>query len=504
MIFVKNFYMTGLRREFWRRIELNRRYFILIPLLLACIIHLINPVGFPDIFFDEGIYMRRAMNMVETGNPQESYIYDHPYFGQIILAGVLQLTNYSHDETFADPTSLQNLYLIPRLFMGIAVVVSTFLVYHIAKEKFGNNSALVSSSLFAVMPYTWVLDRILLDSILLPFLLASILLAIYFEKKGTVWLAPASGILLGLAIFTKIPAFAFIPLVVWLVYKKRRGRRDVLLCMIPILLIPLAWPVNSIILDQFDFWVKDVLWQSQRSSSILDIIVYFLLIDPVLFIIGMTGIAYSAITRNKFVLYWFVPFVVFLSFVGFKQYFHWIPLIPILCIGASLWLLDMNKIRIPQSKTINGIVITSIMAFGFSSSIVLITNDVSYNQFEALSYVIENMDGEDTILASPVYSWILYDVYDAKNVPIDYSQVLFYPVETEDVTVMADSHFMFDRDRGPELARAYDDTKSIRYFEGRASDFDTQNYPYTSILVNQEAFHIDIREGKWNDHRPSQ
>ena len=68
---------------------MNRRYLILIPLMLACVIHLINPVGFPDVFFDEGVYMRRAMNMVETGSPQESYLYDHPYFGQIVLAGVL-------------------------------------------------------------------------------------------------------------------------------------------------------------------------------------------------------------------------------------------------------------------------------------------------------------------------------------------------------------------------------------------------------------------------------
>lgn len=32
---------------------MKKKYIILIPLLLACVIHLINPVGFPDIFFDE-------------------------------------------------------------------------------------------------------------------------------------------------------------------------------------------------------------------------------------------------------------------------------------------------------------------------------------------------------------------------------------------------------------------------------------------------------------------
>ncbi len=173
--------------------KMEKKFYILIPLILATFIHLVNPVGFPDIFFDEGIYMRRAMNMLDTGNPQESYLYDHPYFGQIVLAGVLQITNYP-PETTSEPDSLQNLYLIPRLFMGIIAIVSTLLVYQIAKEKFGSNVALLSSTLFAVMPYTWIFDRILLDSILLPFLLASILLAMSFAKsQGKMWLAPLSG-----------------------------------------------------------------------------------------------------------------------------------------------------------------------------------------------------------------------------------------------------------------------------------------------------------------------
>ena len=51
-----------------------------------------------------------------------------------------------------------------------------------------------------------------------------------------------------------------------------------------------------------------------------------------------------------------------------------------------------------------------ILVFGFSSTLLIITNDVSYNQFEALSYVIENQQEQSTILASPTYSWILYDV----------------------------------------------------------------------------------------------
>ncbi len=243
-----------------------------------------------------------------------------------------------------------------------------------------------------------------------------------------------------------------------------------------------------------------MLWQTQRSNSILEIIGYFLLIDPVLFVIGMAGMVYSAITRNKFVLFWFVPFVAFLSLIGFKQYFHWIPIIPILCIGASVWILDMPKyIKYLQSKTIHRIIIASILVFGFSSTILIITIDVSYNQFEALSYVLENQDEQSTILASPVYSWILYDVFNVENVPIDYSMILFYPVETKRITVIADPHFILDQNRGKEIQKAYNNTLSVKYFESRANDFDTRIYPYTNLRVNQEGLSIDIREGQWGN-----
>jgi len=472
---------------------MKRKHFILIPLVLATFIHLVNPVGFPDIFFDEGIYMRRAMNTLDTGNPQESYLYDHPYFGQIVLAGVLQITNYPPNDTSTDPDSLQNLYLIPRIFMGIIAIVSTLLVYQIAKVKFGNNVALLSSSLFAVMPYTWIFDRILLDAILLPFLLSSILLAIYFAKsQDKTWLAPISGILLGLAIFTKIPAFVFIPLVIWLIFQKRRKLSDMLIWIIPVLLIPMLWPANSIMLDQFDLWIKDVLWQSQRSNSILEIIGYFLIIDPILFVIGFAGIVYSAITKNKFVLFWFVPFVAFLSLIGFKQYFHWIPVIPIMCIAASIWLFDLpKKIKYLQSKTIHYGIIGAIIVFGFSSTILIITEDISYNQFEALSFVLENHDNQSTILAGPVYTWILYDVFMIENVPADYSSVLFYPIDTDKITVIADPHFILDQNRGEEIRNIYNNTKSIGYFEGNVKDHNS--FPHTGAKVYQEGFSIDIR-----------
>ena len=177
--------------------QLNKLFFLLIPLFISGFTHLWNPVGYPDIFFDEGIYMRRAMNFLDTGNPQEDYLYDHPYFGQIAIASILAITNYADFHPSSEPTSLQSLYMAPRIFMGLLAILDTFLIYKIVQIKYGRNPAFLSATLFAVLPFTWILKRILLDSILLPLVLGSIFLALYSSKarQNTRWII-FSGILI--------------------------------------------------------------------------------------------------------------------------------------------------------------------------------------------------------------------------------------------------------------------------------------------------------------------
>ena len=77
------------------------------------------------------------------------------------------------------PEAIATLYALPRIMMGILAVLDTLILYKIAGKRYGSRVALVSSVLFAVMPITWLTRRILLDSILLPFFLASILFAMY-------------------------------------------------------------------------------------------------------------------------------------------------------------------------------------------------------------------------------------------------------------------------------------------------------------------------------------
>src|SRR5439155_20581357 len=115
--------------------------------------------------------------------PQDPYYpYDHPYFGQIFLAGVFAMIGYpssldnsSSISSFSPSSSfdsnnnnnninnnnmlhsIEMLYLVPKVLMGLLAVVDTFLIYKISEYRYNRNVALISSVLFAVMPITWLL-----------------------------------------------------------------------------------------------------------------------------------------------------------------------------------------------------------------------------------------------------------------------------------------------------------------------------------------------------------
>ena len=471
-----------------------KKYWILFAILsLSAFTHLYNPVGFPDIFYDEGIYMSRAMNFLDTGNPQESFLYDHPYFGQILLGGMMWVTNFPDSvNQDTDPESLQQLYLVPRIFMGILAVLDTFLIYKIAYTRYSRNVAIISAVLFAVMPFSWIFKRILLDSLLLPILLGSILFALKANQKyHPSIMITLSGILLGLSIFTKIPAFVFMVLIGWIVFC-RKNIYNVGLWLVPVFFIPSIWIVYVITQNDFDLWFKDVLWHTQRESAGLYITKYFIDIDPVLFGLGIAGIAYSVYRKDLFVLLWTVPMVLFLGTMGFTQYFHWIPLIPIFCIaGAILIVKSIEKIKHAEKLMLASIMI--LVIFGLASTIPLIVTDMSSSQFQAMSFVLNDVDTENvTILASPVYAWV-FDYYGLDNVMLDYSIILFEEPQTDKVLLIADNHYIIDLSRGSELQELYDETQSLIVFENSISEYDTWIYPYTSLKFNMEGSVIDVR-----------
>ena len=81
--------------------------------------------------------MRRAIHILEGVGPQEeSTFYDHPYFGQLFLAGIFKIIGYpdSLNPSLGNVHSIEMLYLVPRILMGMLAVADTFLIYKITES----------------------------------------------------------------------------------------------------------------------------------------------------------------------------------------------------------------------------------------------------------------------------------------------------------------------------------------------------------------------------------
>jgi hypothetical protein len=488
---------------------------VLIPLALSAYTHLWNPVGFPNLFYDEGVYIRRAMHVMEGLGPQEAYYYDHPFFGQIFLGGMLTIIGYPESlNPSPDMQSIDSLYQVPRILMGILAVIDTFLIYKISERMYNRNIALFASILFAVMPVAWFTRMILLDSILLPFLLFSIFLAVYATKskseknnKNNNILIVLSGVFLGIAIFTKIPAFTMIPLVAFLIYRNNnRSLKALGIWFVPVILIPLIWPAQSILAGAFTSWTNDVLWQINRENAGLPWIVFLLAItDPFIFAAGFGGLAYSFVRRDYFILLWILPFMAFLGVLGYTNFFYWIPILPALCIGAAKLLFDIiEKSKKITQKMLTVAILSSIVVFGLTSTTLLIVTDVTSAQIESAAYVARYLDqtedgaaGNPTVVSNPIYSWIFKYVFDKDHIFSDYRDMLYFPVDTAKsrVLLIADPRFTLDigNEDNQLLHELYSNTSTIATFKGKVTNFDLGLYPYTSMIENYEGSEVAIR-----------
>lgn len=89
--------------------------------------------------------MRRAMHVMDGLGVQERSYYDHPYFGQLLLAGVLSLVNYPQSlNPGEDADSISALYGVPRILMGLLAIADTFFIYEISKRRYNNRVALLA------------------------------------------------------------------------------------------------------------------------------------------------------------------------------------------------------------------------------------------------------------------------------------------------------------------------------------------------------------------------
>jgi len=529
--------------------------FILIPLVLSAYTHLWNPTGFPSIHTDEGHYLRKAIS-TEIGQglqPQDRY--RAPYFGQIFLAGIFSIIGFPNVETFGEKNPVEQLYLVPRVIMGVLAVFDTFLLYRITEYRYGRNVAIIASILFAVMPFTWMIRRIFLETIQLPFILTSILLILNlgrgrqlqssslsqlqskpqkdigqpsqlqkneqqqqqqreqtqkqaYQSEYTKLTLIISGIFLGLAIFTKIPAFTMIPLGIIMVYMVTRKKKYVIVWLIPVLLVPMLWPIHATLSGDMNDWIDGVRYQVSRDRPLINTINTFFQIDPVLFILGMGGLVYAVIKKDYFLLLWTIPIFVFLQVIGYVSSFHLILLLPPFCIAGATMIekIGNNIANVRLKNMLPYIRIAVIGIFGICSITMLITLNMNSTYYQALAFVLSNLPDSNsnatsispadkvTLIGNPQYFWIpefvFNKTFDAKNF---YSKT---PFKTDKYLMIIDSGFVriLNGDNSSRLNLAYNATHNLARFEQNITGgTDINKYPFTNLRLSPETRFIELR-----------
>ncbi len=503
-----------------------------IPLILSGFTHLWNPIEFPSLHIDEGHYMRKTMSILEGTGLDPLARYAAPYFGQIFLAGVLAIVGYPDSLNPSDGGdvlhSVQTLYLVPRVLMGLLAVVDTFLIYKITERRYHNrNVALIAAILFAVMPYGWLFRRVFLETIQVPFLLTSILLAVYVKdlkienndntiRYKTIPMILLSGIFLGLSIFTKIPVFTIIPAVAFLIYTNNTNGhklRNLGIWFIPVFLIPLIWPAHAMMIGEFDLWMDGVLWQTTErpSSPLIGTMKTFFELDPVLFVLSMAGLVFAAVKKDFFLLLWVIPFLIFLYVIDYVSSFHLIPLVPAFSIAASRFIVEItNKIKFIKKnmiqQTLPFAIISGIIIFGLISTTMLITTNVNSTRYITLAIIVQKLPNKDdtnnttsvTLVGAPTYFWLPRYAFDKPF--YDKSFYSGKSLETEKYIIVADRGFMQSiegTERNPPnplMQYLYENSQTIaRVIPDDVTKYNTKEYPYASMKQNPRSQEIEIR-----------
>jgi 4-amino-4-deoxy-L-arabinose transferase-like glycosyltransferase len=510
-----------------------------IPIALSAFTHLWNPIGFPFLQPDESTYMRRTMYVLEGLGPQESTNdynkqYDHPYFGQLFLASVLGMIRYPDSLSPTDDGnthSIGMLFIVPRILMGILAVADTFFIYKIAERRYNRTVAFIASILFAVMPITWLLRRIFLDNLLLPFLLSSILFAVYIKKpsedtisgdknnKERLPLVIISGIFLGLAIFTKIPAFAFIPVVGFLIFTNtNRSLKALSLWFIPIILIPSIWPALAISTGEFNYWLDGVTIQATREGgTLIDSLNSFFKMDPVLILLGIVGTVFAIIRKDYLVLLWMAPYLLFLHIINFVSIIHLVMLLPPFSVAAARLISELSsKINNIKIRRILPFIITSgFSIFALLSITMLITTNLNSYYFEVYAFIVKHLPSYDnktnsnnkatTLIGrywAKSFYWIPQYVFQKELDFISDDKLKLYmsknelPIKNDKLLLIVDNimlRYILKNNKDTVIGQYYNNTYPVAKFEDNTIHYDTSSYPYTSLHGPTIPRKIEIR-----------
>jgi hypothetical protein len=149
------------------------------------------------------------------------------------------------------------------------------------------------------------------------------------------------------------------------------------------------------------------MWHTERQTTsdspigttLLDSLKYLFQIEPVLLILGISGIIFAEMKRDFMILLWVIPFLIFIFIMDFVSFFHLIPLLPAFCIAAARTIVYLSN-RISYKKIqqiLPFVVILGVGAFRLINTTMLITTNVTSNYFAVYASIVQYLVNEDKI-----------------------------------------------------------------------------------------------------------
>jgi hypothetical protein len=231
---------------------------------------------------------------------------------------------------------------------------------------------------------------------------------------------------------------------------------------IPVVLIPMMWPVYAVSNGQFGDWLDGALYQAGRQGG-RDLSYSIMLvtqIDPLLVTLGLAAVIFSIVKKDYFILLWTLPYLIFLYLIGWVVYFHWSVLLPVLCIALGI-LVESLRNRFAAHKFIGllpYVMIFTVTVFGLLSFTILASSDLNstYNEVYFLvaqelqhnNATTENQRDGTTLIGShrtraliwiPKYVFNNDVTFRDTDIPNDN---FTKPIQTKKILLVADSNLL--------------------------------------------------------------
>ena len=380
--------------------------------------------SFPEYFWDEGVYVDRATSFAKTLQMyQNPNFIDHPPLGWIIPSLFFASIGFPDSITHLQIQSMNFqiilLFLIPRLVAISYVIPIAILVYKLSYRIHNDRKfALISLSIFALIPALWPFRNLLLDPLMILFVLTSLFLIITRKdnenKPITNYRLVISGILFGCAFLVKFSAIFFLPALIFQVMQDKKRIHHTILWIVPFFAILGSWIFVMSNQHNVNQLLSTQLWQASRASSLpYGIALQILLIlIPVGLVFGIAGVIQFVKKRNFLAPLSSVPYLGFLFRGGFVGFVHTIPVLPILSIYAGKPLHDIvekllhGKLIQKDDKPFNLLLIILLVS-SIGVTVWMTSFDAGKAQREAIEYLSNTLPKNAVLVTNPGYGWVI-------------------------------------------------------------------------------------------------